>query len=109
MLARDRRGAGGHLEVAQVEVIIGLLADLMLKASLEPGSVGPQGNLSARGAPWGVYPCAGNERWCVITIRNDDDWRRFRTAIGDPDWTRASRIPNCARANRTRAPNSIDA
>src|SRR5208282_2851701 len=89
VLARERRGAGGHLEVAQVEVIIGLLADLMLKAALEPGSVGPQGNQSARGAPWGVYPCAGSERWCVITVRNDDDWRRFRAAIGDPEWARA--------------------
>ncbi len=89
LLARERRG-GGHLEVAQVEVIIGLLADLMLKAALEPGSIGPQGNLSARGAPWGVYPCAGNERWCAITIRDDDDWRRFRAAIGDPEWARAS-------------------
>jgi crotonobetainyl-CoA:carnitine CoA-transferase CaiB-like acyl-CoA transferase len=89
LLARERRGAGGHLEVAQVEVIIGLLADLMLKASLEPGSVVPQGNQSARGAPWGVYPCSGNERWCAITIRDDDDWRRFRSAIGDPDWARA--------------------
>ena len=89
LLARERRG-GGHLEVAQVEVIIGLLADLMLKAALEPGAVGPQGNLSARGAPWGVYPCAGNERWCAITIRDDDDWRRFRAAIGDPGWARAS-------------------
>jgi len=71
-------------------VIIGLLADLMLKAALEPGSVGPQGNQSARGAPWGVYPCAGNERWCVITVRddNENDWRRFRAALGDPDWAR---------------------
>jgi crotonobetainyl-CoA:carnitine CoA-transferase CaiB-like acyl-CoA transferase len=74
--------------VAQVEVIIGLLADLILKAALEPGSVGPDGNRSARGAPWGVYPCAGNERWCVITVRNDEDWRRFRAAIGDPNWAR---------------------
>jgi crotonobetainyl-CoA:carnitine CoA-transferase CaiB-like acyl-CoA transferase len=88
LLARERRG-GGHLEVAQVEVIIGLLADLMLKAALNPGSVGPQGNLSACGAPWGVYPSAGNERWCAITIRNDDDWRRLRAAIGDPEWARA--------------------
>jgi crotonobetainyl-CoA:carnitine CoA-transferase CaiB-like acyl-CoA transferase len=88
MLARERRG-GGHLEVAQVEVIIGMLADLMLKASLEPGSVGPQGNHNPRCAPWGVYPCAGNERWCAITIRDDDDWRRFRTAIGDPEWASA--------------------
>ena len=94
LLARDRHGAGGHIEVAQVEVIIGLLADLMLKASLAPGAVSPQGNLSARGAPWGVYPCAGSERWCVITIRNNDDWRRFRIAIGDPEWTRSSEYEN---------------
>jgi crotonobetainyl-CoA:carnitine CoA-transferase CaiB-like acyl-CoA transferase len=89
LLSRERRG-GGHLEVAQVEVIIGMLADVMLKASLEPGSVGPQGNHNPRCAPWGVYPCAGNERWCAITIRNDDDWLRFRSAIGDPEWARAS-------------------
>ena len=25
----------------------------------------------------------------MITIRNDDDWRRFRAAIGDPEWARA--------------------
>jgi crotonobetainyl-CoA:carnitine CoA-transferase CaiB-like acyl-CoA transferase len=89
LLARDRRGAGAHLEVAQVETIIGLLSDLMLKASLEPGSVGPLGNLSSRGAPWDVYPCAGTERWCAITVRTDDDWRSFRSAIGNPDWSRA--------------------
>jgi crotonobetainyl-CoA:carnitine CoA-transferase CaiB-like acyl-CoA transferase len=88
LLTRERRG-GGHLEVAQVEVIIGLLADLMLKAAVAPGSDGPRGNHNPRCAPWGVYPCAGNERWCVITIRDDDDWRRFRSAIGDPEWARA--------------------
>ena len=101
LLARERRGIGGHLEVAQVEVIIGLLADLMLKAALAPGSVGPQGNHNPRGAPWGVYPCAGNERWCVITIRNDDDWRRFRAAIGDPEWARAREYETASRANRS--------
>ncbi len=90
LLARERDGAGGHLEVAQVEVIVGLLADLMLKSALAPGSVGPQGNFGTRGAPWGVYPCAGNERWCAITIRDDGDWRRFRVALGDPEWTRSA-------------------
>jgi crotonobetainyl-CoA:carnitine CoA-transferase CaiB-like acyl-CoA transferase len=89
LLARERRGVGGHLEVAQVEVIVGLLADVMLNASLEPGSVAPQGNQNPRCAPWGIYRCAGNERWCAITIRSDDDWRRFREAMADPDWARS--------------------
>ena len=88
LFARERRAAGGHVEVAQAETIIGLLADLMLKASLEPGSVGPQGNHNSRMAPWGVYQCSGTERWCVITVRDDDEWRRFRTAIGNPEWSR---------------------
>jgi crotonobetainyl-CoA:carnitine CoA-transferase CaiB-like acyl-CoA transferase len=88
LFARNRRAAGGHVEVAQAETIIGLLADLMLKASLEPGSVGPQGNHNPRMAPWGVYQCSGTERWCVITVRDDDEWRRFRTAIGNPEWSR---------------------
>src|SRR6266849_858794 len=90
MLARDRRGCGSHVEVAQVEVVIGLMADLLLKAALEPGGVLPQGNHSERGAPWGVYPCAGTERWCAITVRDDDDWRRLKKALGDPEWARNS-------------------
>jgi crotonobetainyl-CoA:carnitine CoA-transferase CaiB-like acyl-CoA transferase len=88
LFARERRAAGGHVEVAQAETIIGLLADLMLKASLEPGSVSPQGNHNSRMAPWGVYQCSGTERWCVITVRDDAEWRRFSTAIGNPEWSR---------------------
>ena len=37
-------------------------------------------------APWGVYPCAGDDEWCVVTVRDDDDWRRLRGALGDPAW-----------------------
>jgi crotonobetainyl-CoA:carnitine CoA-transferase CaiB-like acyl-CoA transferase len=86
LLGRDRTGAGSHVEVPQVETVIGLLADLLLKAGLEPGSVTPQGNRSERGAPWGVYRCRGDERWCVITCRDDEDWARLRTALNEPVW-----------------------
>jgi crotonobetainyl-CoA:carnitine CoA-transferase CaiB-like acyl-CoA transferase len=102
LLARDREGAedgkGSHVEVAQVETVLGLLADLFLGEALEPGSARPEGNGKARGAPWGVYPCAGGDsaddsdgsedRWCVVTVRHDDDWRALRRALGDPDWAR---------------------
>ncbi len=87
LLGRERHGLdGAHVEVAQVETLINILGDLFLKESLVPGSVGPLGNRSERGAPWGVYQCEGEERWCVITIRDDDDWRAFRTALGEPEW-----------------------
>jgi crotonobetainyl-CoA:carnitine CoA-transferase CaiB-like acyl-CoA transferase len=50
-----------------------------------------------------VYPCSGNERWCAITIRDDDDWRRFRAAIGDPDWARAREYETAHGRIETRA------
>jgi crotonobetainyl-CoA:carnitine CoA-transferase CaiB-like acyl-CoA transferase len=74
--------------VAQIEAVTGMLGDLLLKAGLEPGSVVPRGNRSDRGAPWGAYPCAGDDQWCVITVRDDDDWGRLRSALGDPEWAR---------------------
>lgn len=85
---RERTGKGAHVEVAQVEAVTGLLGDLLLAEHLAPGSVVPRGNESDRGAPWGVYPCAGEEQWCVITVRDDEEWGRLRAVMGDPEWAR---------------------
>ena len=77
--------AAHHIEIVQAEMALNLLSDLFLKESLDPGSVRPQGNRSPRGAPWGVYPCAGEQRWCVITCRNELEWQGLVAAMGDPD------------------------
>jgi crotonobetainyl-CoA:carnitine CoA-transferase CaiB-like acyl-CoA transferase len=105
--SRERTQEGGHGEVAQVEVVTGILGDLLWKAGLEPGSVVPRGNRSERGAPWGVYPCAGEQQWCVISIRDDDDWQRLVAAIGRPAW---ATDPSLAKAAaRVAAHDAIDA
>ena len=51
-----------------------------------PGSVRPEGNDDERGAPWGVFPCAGEQTWAVICVRDDRDWNAFVDAIGRPAW-----------------------
>ena len=88
-----RRGEGGaHVEIVQAEMALNLLSDLYFKESVDPGSVRPLGNRSERGAPWGVYPCAGEQRWCVITCRDDADWQRLRRALGHPPWALDPRL-----------------
>jgi crotonobetainyl-CoA:carnitine CoA-transferase CaiB-like acyl-CoA transferase len=86
LLRRTRTGAGAHFEAAQVETVLALMAQFFLQESIEPGSVAPQGNRRPDGAPWGVYQCAGEERWCVITCRDDEDWGRLVKVIGNPAW-----------------------
>jgi crotonobetainyl-CoA:carnitine CoA-transferase CaiB-like acyl-CoA transferase len=88
LLSREGSGSGSHVEAAQIEAVTGMLGELLLKAGLAPGSVKPRGNWNARGAPWGAYPCAGEQQWIVITVRDDADWQRLREAMGDPDWAR---------------------
>jgi crotonobetainyl-CoA:carnitine CoA-transferase CaiB-like acyl-CoA transferase len=84
LVGRVRTGRGAHVEIAQVEVVINLLASAFAEEAARPGSVVPVGNRSGRGAPWGVYPCAGEQRWCAITCRSDEEWERLRAAIGAP-------------------------
>src|SRR5262249_23230896 len=105
--AREFTERGAHGEVAQVEAVTGLLGDLLWKAGLEPGSVKPRGNRSERGAPWGCYPCAGTQQWCVIAIRDDADWAKLVEALGRPAW---AADPALARADaRFAAHDAIDA
>jgi len=86
VIRRLRTAKGGHASVAQVETVVNILADQLLKEGVDPGSVIPRGNRSERGAPWGSYPCSGVEQWIAITIRDDADWQRLRVAMGDPSW-----------------------
>ena len=86
LLRRQRTDHGGHGEVAQCEAVTGILGDLLLKTGLAPGSVKPTGGRSDRGAPWGAFPCVGDQQWVVISIRDDDDWKMLRMALGEPEW-----------------------
>jgi benzylsuccinate CoA-transferase BbsF subunit len=36
-------------------------------------------------APHGVFRCAGEQRWVAIAVRDEEDWRRFASAIGCPE------------------------
>ena len=80
-----------HVRVGQADAVVNSLSELVLQESLDPGSVDTLGNRSPEGSPWGVYRCAGEDDWCVITVRDDRDWAALVDAIGGPAWTRDER------------------
>ncbi len=86
LIDRERSGEGCHFDVAQFETAINLLGDLYAQESLAPGSVHPLGNARSRGAPWGCYRCEGEDEWCVINVRSDEEWRGLAAALGNPPW-----------------------
>jgi crotonobetainyl-CoA:carnitine CoA-transferase CaiB-like acyl-CoA transferase len=87
LIARTRTGCGVHIRSSQAESILMMLSDLIAAESVAPDTVQVHGNTRPDAAPWNVYPCAGDDEWCVITVRDDSDWR-LRSALGDPRWAR---------------------
>jgi crotonobetainyl-CoA:carnitine CoA-transferase CaiB-like acyl-CoA transferase len=73
------------MEAAQAETILSHLSELYLQESLAPGSLQPRGNSSAYDAPFGAYPCVGDDEWCAIEVRGDADWTALAAAIDRPE------------------------
>ena len=67
------------------------LAPSLLDYSVNGRVAGRQGNRQADAAPHGAYRCR-DDRWCVIAVRGEAEWRAFRAAIGDPAWAGEERF-----------------
>lgn len=74
---RDRTGEGTHIDVAQCECAVSLLGPFMMDHSLSGNAQSRIGNRSLWGAPTGVYPCQGEDRWIAISVEADADWDAF--------------------------------
>ena len=104
LIQREHSGVGVTVDIAQFETPIQFMGDLYAQESLEPGSVRPRGNRSDRGAPWGAYPCAGDDEWVALCVRDDADWAALRDVLGDPEWTAN---PDYANAEGRRAAHDV--
>ncbi len=85
--SRRRTGKGQYIDVSQLEATLQFLAPLLLDYSVNNREAKRKGNRSSGSAPHEAYRCKGNDRWCVIAARNDEEWHNFCEVIGDPPWT----------------------
>ena len=82
---RRRATPGCHVEVCQVEQVVGAMGDLLARESLQDGSVTPRGNRSDRGVPWGLFPCEGDDQWVAVCCRDDAEWDALAGLVGIDD------------------------
>lgn len=77
LIHRKKTGKGQWIDSAQVEIGASLLGPRYLDYSVNHREPKPEGNRSLVAAPYGPYQCAGDDRWCVIVVENQDEWERF--------------------------------
>ena len=80
---RKRSGKGQRIDVALSESFLQCIAEGILPYTMRGEQITPRGNRDPFMAPHGVYPCAGDNRWLTIAVRNEDEWRAFASVVGE--------------------------
>ena len=67
-----------------------LMGTSLLDYSINGNRTVPEGNSLAgeQAAPYGCYRCQGIDRWCVIAVYTDEEWKALCEAMGNPAWTK---------------------
>ncbi|MBA7483434.1 Succinyl-CoA:(R)-benzylsuccinate CoA-transferase subunit BbsF [subsurface metagenome] len=103
---RQRTGEGQYIDVSQVEAMSSLLGSAVLDYTLNGREIEPVGNSSTHTAPYGVYRCRGDDRWCAVAVFKDEEWEGFKRALGNPIWTEDKRFTTPA--SRLESSNELD-
>ena len=94
LLKSRRTGKGITIDVAQIEGTAYTLGTTYLETSINGDDPQPKGNHYAVAAPHGCYRCQGEDRWCVISARDEDEWRAFCSVIGRAELLEDLRFAN---------------
>ena len=93
---RRRTGAGQHIDLSQAEAALHFLAPAILDHTVNGALPTRDGNRDRELAPHGVYPCAGDDRWLALAVRDDRDWRALCAVMGEPALASDSRFATAA-------------
>ncbi|MEX1255385.1 MAG: CoA transferase [Dehalococcoidia bacterium] len=95
---RDRTGVGQHIDYSQQEAVMQLMGPAFMDYVLNGRVASTIGNKHPQGvgAPHGVFPCKGEDRWISIAVMNDDEWRGLVEAMGSPEWATSPELANAA-------------
>ena len=85
-IGREHTGTGAHVHISQAEVAVNQLAT----AYVADAARSAQLPVADDPAVHRVLPCEGDDEWCVISLRNDDDRAAVAAVTGGADvseWT----------------------
>ena len=78
-------GEGQYIDTAQYEGGVQFMLPALLDYVVNNRVMERDGNRHPYAAPHNTYPCKGEDRWCVISIFDDEEWKSLCEEMGKKD------------------------
>jgi len=81
-----KTGQGQFIDLAQIECLMPFAAPWITVQSI--GGLPPPRyrNRHPQFVPHGCFRCAGEDKWIIVAVTDDDMWQRLATLLGRTDW-----------------------
>ena len=92
---QERTGEGQFIEASMLEAQGAMMGPAILDYTVngnEWETLGYRETLGDIYAPYGCYPCAGNDDWIIIACETDEEWRAMAGVIGAGSWAEDTRF-----------------
>ncbi|CAI8000695.1 Succinyl-CoA--D-citramalate CoA-transferase [Geodia barretti] len=83
---RRRTGLGQYIDISMLRATVATMGAGLMEYELTGRVPHPRGNYDPVMAPYGNYPCLGEDEWVSIAVRTEEEWRGLVKAIDNPDW-----------------------
>lgn len=83
LLRRERTGRGQWIDMSQIEAVVSLLGEAVAEFQLAGRDPAARALEHPRFAPYGHFPCAGDDDWIAIAVDDDDEWAAVVRVVGD--------------------------
>jgi benzylsuccinate CoA-transferase BbsF subunit len=84
---RQRTGRGQYIDLSMLRATVATQGVGLMEYIVTGRVMQPRGNYDPTMAPYGNYPCAGEDRWVSIAVAMDEEWQGLKAALGSPAWT----------------------
>ena len=99
---RKQTGQGQCIDVSMLRATVVTQGIGLMEHALTGRSLQPRGNYDATMAPYGNYPCDGEDKWVSIAVASPGEWQGLLDAMGHPAWADDDRFRSQYRRQRHR-------
>ena len=89
---KERTHKGQYIDVSMLRATVATMGVGLMEYELTGNVMAPKGNYDPVMAPYGNYPCQGDDAWVSIAVRTEEEWQGLKVAMGEPAWCEETRF-----------------